>query len=127
MGVAQLPYVISLFAPIEDILISRRSLNLQQVIPFELRTDVFLAMLQREREKHRSGHMGGPPGFQARIRRSHLYGDSISAFRRMKDHLKGRMQIEFINELGLNEAGIDGGGLIKEFMNSLCKRAFDPQ
>jgi ubiquitin-protein ligase E3 C len=98
-----------------------------QVIPFDLRTDVFLSMLERERVKHRSGHMGGPPGFQARIRRSHLYEDSISAFRRMRTGLKGRMQIEFINEMGLPEAGIDGGGLIKEFMNSLCKRAFDPQ
>ena len=101
--------------------------TIMQVIPFDLRTDVFLSMLERERVKHRSGHMGGPPGFQARIRRSHLYEDSISAFRRMRTGLKGRMQIEFINEMGLPEAGIDGGGLIKEFMNSLCKRAFDPQ
>ena len=33
----------------------------------------------------------------------------------------------FVDQFGLDEAGIDGGGLFKEFMTSLCKRAFDPE
>jgi hypothetical protein len=35
--------------------------------------------------------------------------------------LKNRIQIEFISEQGLQEAGIDGGGLFKEFMDALSK------
>ena len=29
--------------------------------------------------------------------------------------------------LGVDEAGIDGGGLLKEYLDLLSKRAFDPQ
>ena len=35
--------------------------------------------------------------------------------------------MSFVDQFGLDEAGIDGGGLFKEFMTSLCKSAFDPQ
>ena len=34
---------------------------------------------------------------------------------------QGRVQVEFIGE-----AGIDGGGLFKEFIDSFLKAAFDP-
>ena len=44
----------------------------------------------------------------------------------LKADLKGRIQVSFVDQFGLDEAGIDGGGLFKEFMTSLCKRAFDP-
>lgn len=36
-----------------------------------------------------------------------------------------RLQIEFVSETGLQEAGIDGGGLYKAFMDSFAKAAFD--
>lgn len=32
-----------------------------------------------------------------------------------------------VSDLGTEEAGIDGGGVFKEFMDALTKRAFDPQ
>jgi ubiquitin-protein ligase E3 C len=36
------------------------------------------------------------------------------------------VQVEFISEQGYREAGIDGGGLFKEFIDSFSKAAFDP-
>lgn len=36
------------------------------------------------------------------------------------------MRIQFINHIGLEEAGIDGGGIFKEFINEVLKTAFDP-
>ncbi|CAN0172621.1 unnamed protein product, partial [Ectocarpus fasciculatus] len=42
-------------------------------------------------------------------------------------HLKGRIQVTFMNQHGVEEAGIDGGGVFKEYMDLLTKRAFDPQ
>lgn len=36
------------------------------------------------------------------------------------------MRIRFINNVGLEEAGIDGGGLFKEFINEVLKTALDP-
>jgi len=35
-------------------------------------------------------------------------------------------QVEFVSEQGLDEAGIDGGGLFKEFMDAFAKAAFSP-
>lgn len=32
----------------------------------------------------------------------------------------------FVNAVGLDEAGIDGGGLFREFMNELLKTSFNP-
>ncbi|KAJ1823973.1 ubiquitin-protein ligase (E3) [Coemansia sp. RSA 2599] len=43
------------------------------------------------------------------------------------DMFKRRMQIEFEDQYGMPEAGIDGGGVFKEFLTSLVREAFDPQ
>lgn len=40
--------------------------------------------------------------------------------------MKSRVQIRFIDQHGIEEAGIDGGGLFKEFMECLVKEGFDP-
>jgi len=37
------------------------------------------------------------------------------------------VKVAFINEFGASEAGIDGRGLFKDFITSLCKQAFDPE
>ena len=36
------------------------------------------------------------------------------------------MQVQLINFAGVDEAGIDGGGLFREFIWELLKTAFDP-
>lgn len=50
-----------------------------------------------------------------------LHNNSIPGSR-----LKGRVQVEFISEEGLAEAGIDGGGLFKEFLDAFAKTICDP-
>ncbi|XP_060527674.1 ubiquitin-protein ligase E3B [Cylas formicarius] len=40
--------------------------------------------------------------------------------------LKGVIRVRFINELGLDEAGIDQDGVFKEFLEESIKRVFDP-
>lgn len=44
----------------------------------------------------------------------------------LESDLKHRVRIQFINNVGLEEAGIDGGGIFKEFINEVLKTAFDP-
>ncbi|KAJ2451989.1 ubiquitin-protein ligase (E3) [Coemansia sp. RSA 2336] len=44
-----------------------------------------------------------------------------------QDIFKYRMKITFIDQYGMQEAGIDGGGVFKEFLTSLVREAFDPQ
>jgi len=35
--------------------------------------------------------------------------------------------VTFVNELGVEEAGIDGGGIFKDFMENITRAAFDVQ
>lgn len=40
--------------------------------------------------------------------------------------LRARFRVQMINNIGLEEAGIDGGGVFREFLSELIKTAFDP-
>lgn len=53
--------------------------------------------------------------------------DGYEGLHRMRDELKGRVRIAFVDEYGTHEAGVDGGGLFKDFLEGLVKEGFDPQ
>ena len=36
------------------------------------------------------------------------------------------MRVQLTNAIGLDEAGIDGGGIFREFLSELLKTSFDP-
>ena len=36
------------------------------------------------------------------------------------DRVKGRLVVSFVNEQGMLEAGLDYGGLVKEFLEKVC-------
>ncbi len=40
--------------------------------------------------------------------------------------LRSRFRVSFVNAQGLDELGIDGGGLFREFLNEVLKTGFDP-
>jgi ubiquitin-protein ligase E3 B len=40
--------------------------------------------------------------------------------------LKGLIRVKFVNEQGLDEAGIDQDGVFKEFLEETIARVFDP-
>lgn len=56
-----------------------------------------------------------------------LSSSTASARQSIAHQLKSRIQISFVTDQGLEEAGIDGGGLFKEFIDSLIKEAFAPE
>jgi len=58
------------------------------------------------------------------IRRDRLYDDSMSQLNQLGGRLKKKVQVAFINQHGTQEAGIDGGGVFKEFVDDLIKDAF---
>ncbi|KAG1656674.1 hypothetical protein FOA52_016018 [Chlamydomonas sp. UWO 241] len=58
------------------------------------------------------------------IRRDHLLDDGFDRLAPLGDALKGRVRVQFINEHGEQEAGVDGGGLFKDFLESLIKEGF---
>lgn len=50
----------------------------------------------------------------------------INKFYFSEPDLRLKFRIQFVSQLGLDEAGIDGGGVFREFLSELIKTAFDP-
>ncbi|KAJ7471427.1 HECT-domain-containing protein [Mycena galericulata] len=100
--------------------------NIPFSIPFSTRVQVFRSFiysdtLARQRSGEDMYNMGGR--LQITVRRESIAQDG---FDRLRDaDLKGRIGITFIDKFGEEEAGIDGGGVFKEFFTSLCKEVFD--
>jgi len=59
---------------------------------------------------------GGPRPIEITVRRTDLIGDGFSALHSAGSAIKGRLMVTFINHHGALEAGIDHGGLVKEFL-----------
>ncbi|KAL1745181.1 HECT-domain-containing protein [Schizophyllum fasciatum] len=101
--------------------------NIPFAIPFEVRVSIFRHfvandMLGRGRTVNRYA-FGPGQRTRAEIRRGRVAEDG---FDRLGDaDLKAPLEISFIDQFGEPEAGIDGGGLFKEFFTSLCKEVFD--
>ena len=61
------------------------------------------------------------------IRRDLLYSDSKHLLMQLGKRLRKRVQVTFVNKHGQQEAGIDGGGVFKEFLDDLIRDAFLPE
>jgi hypothetical protein len=61
------------------------------------------------------------------IRRDLLYSDSKLLLNELGKRLKRKVQVTFVNKHGQQEAGIDGGGVFKEFLDDLISDAFLPE
>ena len=106
------------------------------LVPFRERATAFVEALALDAERSAGGAdaltLGGgggvgPPRF-ASVRRNHVFEDALSTLRPLPaSALKGRVRVAFVDEHGLQEAGVDGGGLFKEFSEALVKEAFWPR
>lgn len=131
--------------------IEQRSLAILQQLPFLIEFNTRVLLL-RELCRHSLNDADGysmPGEFMSNntvvIRRTHLYEDAFEklSLENGKRHsrykfcnllciifpesdLRKKIRIQFINSVGLEEAGIDGGGIFKEFIGEVLKTAFDP-
>jgi ubiquitin-protein ligase E3 C len=127
--------------------------NLPFFIPFETRVQIFREFVKQDQFRRREGHidpdtwrmhtaMGlqrrglledAPHGrnaitqHRAEVRRDRIFEDAFENFYVLGEGLKEPIQISFIDRFGNPEAGIDGGGVTKEFLTSITNEAFDPQ
>lgn len=102
-----------------------------QVIPFKLRLTIFRDLLKFDHNGLNSNHFHIQQRrvLELRVRRGNLIEDtfvSLSNRSFSRHELKQKMYVEFISETGLDEAGIDGGGLFKDFIDNFSKEAFNP-
>jgi len=87
------------------------------MVPFESRAKIFSTYLQQE-ERDPFGWL------RVVIRRNYLFEDGFSGLNHLKSNLQRRIQILFVDEYGIEEAGVDGGGVFKEFMHEFMTIAF---
>ncbi|KAJ3049351.1 hypothetical protein HK097_009641 [Rhizophlyctis rosea] len=101
--------------------------NVPFVIPFDVRVKIFREWVRLDRNRNGLEDLQWHnPIARITIRRQHVFEDGFSHLNALGSRLKNRIAITFISEQGYEEAGIDGGGVFKEFLTSLSKQAFDP-
>ncbi|EAL88130.1 HECT-type E3 ubiquitin-protein ligase [Aspergillus fumigatus Af293] len=123
--------------------------NMPFFIPFATRVQIFREFIYRDQMRRRQGYidpdawrmsvaqasMGrmidGRPAAQdilsrhhANIRRESVFEDAFDQFYELGEGLKEPIQISFIDKFNTVEAGIDGGGVTKEFLTSVTNEAF---
>ncbi|CAG8517471.1 9293_t:CDS:10 [Acaulospora colombiana] len=99
--------------------------NIPFVIPFDERVRIFRQFVRNDRERSPGHHHFFEPRHRVTIRRDHIFEDGYTHLNSAGARLKDFVGIQFIDEFGMQEAGIDGGGLFKEFLTSLTRIAFD--
>ena len=124
--------------------------NMPFAIPFETRVQIFRQFVYLDQVKRRGGDVdpdiwrmnmvrsamsANPPPIHlpgreilsrhhAKIRRDQLFEDAFDAFFPLGEGLKEPIQITFVDKFDTAEAGIDGGGVTKEFLTSVTNEAF---
>lgn len=62
------------------------------------------------------------------VQRERLFETAFAALSPLRgDALRRKVYVSFVNAQGMDEAGIDAGGLFKELWTSLAAVAFDPR
>ncbi|KAK6738463.1 hypothetical protein RB195_020519 [Necator americanus] len=105
------------------------------VVPFMQRVKIFQDLLAHDREAndivddfHSFAGMGSRRnGITIAVRRQHLYEDAFEALSLGNaPNLRLPVRVSMTNWVGLNEVGIDGGGIFREFLTELLRTGFDP-
>jgi len=109
-----------------------RTLAILREIPFVFsfteRVKMWQQWIQNDKMQHQSEAnflMG--PSIQVMIRRNYIYEDAFEQLSlENKPNLRLKMRIQLTNAIGLDEVGVDGGGVFREFLSELLKTCFDP-
>ncbi|KAF2366386.1 HECT domain [Trinorchestia longiramus] len=98
------------------------------VFSFTDRAEVFLRLVQEDRntaQEHSAFNVG--PYISLRVRRTHIYEDSFDKLSpENESNMRLSLRVQLLNPAGAVEAGVDGGGLFREFLSELLKSSFDP-
>ncbi|XP_055923583.1 ubiquitin-protein ligase E3C [Eupeodes corollae] len=99
------------------------------VVPFSKRVGILQGLVAADKMRvqgNLQAFLQGP-SILLTVRRSHLYEDAFDKLRPENEpDLRLKFRVQFVSSLGLDEAGIDGGGVFREFLSELIKTSFDP-
>ncbi|XP_043593820.1 ubiquitin-protein ligase E3C isoform X1 [Bombus pyrosoma] len=99
------------------------------VVPFNNRVVAFQSLIYRDKTEQQGEltHFMQGPSIQISVRRNYLYEDAFEKLSPENEpELRLKMRVQLFNTAGLEEAGVDGGGLFREFLSELLKTSFDP-
>ncbi|XP_076073361.1 ubiquitin-protein ligase E3C-like [Mytilus galloprovincialis] len=99
------------------------------VVSFAERVKILQKLIQNDREENQGDrhHFLSGPAISVMIRRNYIYEDAFDKLSPENEpNLKLKMRVQLVNAAGLDEAGIDGGGIFREFLSELLKTGFDP-
>ncbi|KAK9789956.1 hypothetical protein WJX73_003575 [Symbiochloris irregularis] len=94
-----------------------------QSVPFEQRVEVLRALIAADRQ--RRGEEGHQTTARITVRREALLEDALQALQGLGSSLRAPLHVTFISKVGGVEAGIDQGGLLKEFLEEVVQAGFD--
>lgn len=118
--------------------------NMPFIIPFDVRVKVFRKLVIVDKTRRRNGMLEADQWrmqilhelqdperardrlqrHHAKVRRGKVFEDAFAQFYELRDGLKEPIQITFVDQFDIPEAGIDGGGVTKEFLTSVTMEAF---
>ncbi|KAH3674589.1 hypothetical protein WICMUC_003135 [Wickerhamomyces mucosus] len=98
-------------------------------LSFEMRVKIFDHLINCDQQNiNERGSLFSPAGIHQRqgaiIRREHLLKDAFDNFNNIGNSFKQQLAIVFTNEKSGREAGVDGGGITKEFLINVVKEGF---
>ncbi|PSN48070.1 hypothetical protein C0J52_03451 [Blattella germanica] len=99
------------------------------LVAFQERVLVFQSLVLKDKLEHQGehSHFLQGPSIQVSVRRNYLYEDAFDKLSPENEpELRLKMRVQLVNVAGMDEAGVDGGGVFREFLSELLKTAFDP-
>ncbi|XP_059171742.1 ubiquitin-protein ligase E3B-like [Physella acuta] len=99
------------------------------IIPFNERVILFRKNVMREKEMLglTESSCTTAQSTLITVHRSRIVEDGYRQLAQLPSRaLKGVIRVKFINEMGLDEAGIDQDGVFKEFLEETISKVFDP-
>lgn len=97
-------------------------------LSFKLRLKLFdrLTTTNRESVQGRNDGHSFRPGVHIHIIRGRLIEDGLTHLNKLGPNLRQRLIVQYVNSAGATEAGLDAGGLFKEFWSDLSSQSFNP-
>ncbi|CAL1546585.1 unnamed protein product [Lymnaea stagnalis] len=99
------------------------------VVSFLDRVKILQNLIIVDKKEHQGEliSFGMGPSININIRRNFIYEDAYEKLSPENEpNLKRKLRVSLLNVAGLDEAGIDGGGIFREFLSELLKTGFDP-
>ncbi len=98
------------------------------LVPFKRRLKLFEQIVSTNRisiQGRNDGH-SFRPGVTVHIMRGRVLEDGLTHLNKLGPNLRRRIIVQYVNSAGATEAGLDAGGLFKEFWTDLSNQSFDP-